>query len=369
MKVINKRQYARSGMELAAAADSKSASPFLSSPRQLLVFAVLIPAAVALSNQMLLISSSTFPKLRLLVYPWMAASTAALSWCAGRYLSPAWLGGIVFIWCLALLDLLTITAGLAHRIQQEFGYVLVSAQISLLMLWAILGPGSWQLRLPAVAAFAPLAMIFSGSFIGTRRMAQTWNFMMLFTTLAVALLCAGLRYRGFALDRHLSAVTEASGQGHGHTYQFGTRHMLIWLTVTGPLLLFVRSIDFERGMVFPAALLAVSLATVNLLAIWAVLGGGNGALRLVSLALIPSLIALGLELYSNYVNTMVSTSVRLRRSSAYQGIYWIIRDMDDLWVPWFWLNAALVAALLLFVRANGYRLLRAAGTDPMEQRQ
>jgi hypothetical protein len=172
---------------------------------------------------------------------------------------------------------------------------------------------------------------------------------------------------GFSLQP-LSAEGADAASGRRPKYQFGTRHMLIWLTVAGPLLLFARSIDFARGMVFPSALLAVSLATVNLFAIWAILGGGNRILRFFTLLGVPTLIALGLELYSYHVNTMVANAVRLRRSSSYQGIYWIIRDMDDLWIPWLWLDAVLLAALLLFVRAKDYRLMRTWSADPAEQR-
>jgi hypothetical protein len=34
--------------------------------------------------------------------------------------------------------------------------------------------------------------------------------------------------------------------------------------------------------------------------------------------------------------------------------------MEDLWLAWLWFDAALLAALLLFLRANGYRLIRRA---------
>jgi len=35
-----------------------------------------------------------------------------------------------------------------------------------------------------------------------------------------------------------------------------------------------------------------------------------------------------------------------------------LAEMKDLWTAWLWLDAALLAALLLFLRASGYRLIR-----------
>src|SRR5438105_895587 len=96
----------------------------LPSPGRLLLFAVLLPAVVAASNQSLLAAIGTRHELAPWLYPWIAASTAALSWCTGRYLSPAWLRWIIFAWCLALLDLLIFIACVSHRVDYQFGYVL-----------------------------------------------------------------------------------------------------------------------------------------------------------------------------------------------------------------------------------------------------
>src|SRR3954468_6078538 len=82
----------------------------LPSWRWLFVFAVLVPAAVAGSNQFMFERVRTSPRLRFWWYPCMAVSPASLSWLVGRYLWPAWLRWLVFLWCLALLDLLTIAA-------------------------------------------------------------------------------------------------------------------------------------------------------------------------------------------------------------------------------------------------------------------
>lgn len=340
--------------------DSRMTSRTLPSPGRLLVCAMLIPVVVAVTNQLLLNEISGNYKLGVLLYPWLAVSTAVLSWSAGRYLYPAWLRWTIFAWGLVLLDLLTFIACISHRVEFQFGYILVSAQISLLTLWAILGPGNWQWRLPGVAPLVPLVVIFCGSFAWaySSYAARCWNLMMFVTTPVVIALCGGLRYLGFALRDPTSDAEGAGGSGHRPSYQFGVKHMLIWLTVTGPLLLLIRSIDFSGRGVFTASVLAVALATVNLIAIWAVLGGGHWLIRMAALLAAPYLIAQGMTHYSAYLNANITAYATPNTSRGYGTIAWSLVEMEKLWTTWLWLDAALLAALLLFLRAIGYRLMR-----------
>jgi hypothetical protein len=340
----------------------------LPSARRLLLFAVLLPAVIVVTNH-LLIETLSYDAAKIWCLPSLVASTAALSWCAGRYLHPAWFRMILFVWCLVLLDTLITLAGLTGRIDDQFGYVLVSAQISLLVLWAVLGARRWQWRLPVIAALAPLVIVFSGSFMTaySRYESRTWNAMMFISAAIVALLCGGLRYFGFTLQ-DLSGGKGDGTPGKSPTYQFGMKHLLIWFTVSGPLLLLIRGLDLKGTTVFPAALLSVSIATVNLLAIWAVLtsdedrsprfGSGYWIIRFAILIGIPFAIALGMTKYSAYLGSMVTP--RMWQAGYYGSVNWIIAEMHDHWIAWLWLDAALLAALLLFFRASGYRLTRAA---------
>jgi hypothetical protein len=334
--------------------NTSTSSLGLASPLRLLLFAVLLPTMVAGTNQFLF---DTFPSswLQTWFYPSLTLSTAVLSWCTGRYLTPAWLRWLLFAWCIALLDVLTVAACMTGKVADQFGYVLVSAQVSLLILWAVLGSGSWQLRLPAAAALAALVVMFANSFARTSYITErSWNLMMLIAAAIIALLCGGLRYFGFVLQEASLDNLDASQPGKRRTYQFGMKHMLIWFTVSGPLLLVVRGIDFGGRGIFPAALLAVSIATVNLIAIWAVLGAGYRLVRFASLLAIPLLIALGMSYYSAHVKTTAPQPWY----DNYGTLAWVIGEMEDHWIAWLWLDAALLAALLLFLRASGYRLAR-----------
>jgi hypothetical protein len=369
-------------MYLVAEPDSKTVPPSLSSPRRLLVFAVAIPAAVAASNQILLASSSSFHVLRFLVYPWMVLSTAVLSWCAGRYLSPAWLGWIVFAWCLALLDLLTITATMSFAVEMHLGYVLVSAQVSLVTVWAILANASWQWRLPAVLATGTAVIIFSGSFDRPSR-ARDWNLLMIVTASVVALVCVVLRSRGFRLrvSNHAS-LGQSGGDSYG-MHQFGLKHLLLWAAALAPILLVARGLDFLLVKrlggpdLFPFMLVALGIACVNLIAIWAVIGHGPVVARLAALLVVPYLLAMGLSQYLKFVESAYHLWWKGPNGQMYRSwsrawsnsLLHRIFEANDAWTSWLWINAALLAALLLFVRANGYRLLRAGGTARLDPRE
>jgi hypothetical protein len=321
----------------------------------LLIFAVFVPACVAGTNQWLYNAIPSALWLEPWRYPWMIFTTAILSWCTGRYLPSALLRWIVFAWSLALLDLLT----LAGRIPDQYGHLLVSSQISLLVIWAVLASVSWQWRLPAALAAAPLVIVFSGA-INDRWWGQAWNMTMILATATIALVSAWLRWRGFQLVR-AEKVASTNDQGPFIApNQFGIKHLLVWGTAIVPLLLLLRGIDFfvlggvqDLETAFAALAIAASLATVNLIAIWAVLGAGPWIVRIVMLLAIPPLLAAPLLYYSTYLHRAYGNWPNVAILDA-------IIDMREHWLVWLWLDAALLAALLLFLRAAGYRLVRIA---------
>ena len=190
-------------MDLEAEPESKTATPALSSPGRLLVFAVLIPAAVAASNQLFFQLAEFQSERRWWLYPWMVFTTAVLSWCAGRYLQPSWLRWLVFSWCLVLLDLLTIAACLSGPLPTDFAFVLISSQISLLAIWSILANVGWQWRLPGLAAFGAGLVVFAGTFVSELVYAELGYFDDPDHG-GRGVVCCGLRLRGFTL-RQLNA--------------------------------------------------------------------------------------------------------------------------------------------------------------------
>ena len=102
---------------------------------------------------------------------------------------------------------------------------------------------------------------FLRKFRGCVRLA-TWAKLelMMFVTAPIVVSCLRWHYAIWA-SRFESKVrsSRCAGSGHRPSYQFGVKHMLIWLTVTGPLLLLVRGLDFGGRGIFTAAVLAVAL--------------------------------------------------------------------------------------------------------------
>lgn len=273
---------------------------------------------------------------------------------------------------------MTITAGLYNVIPSYFGYSLVSTQLSFLTLWVILGPWSWQWRLPMVLAGGAGIFLFSGSFVyaywyGNSR-TPTWTVLLIISAAVVIILCLVLRRRGFLLQNTRRQVSTNGPSSEMQTHQFGLKHLLLWATALALLLVVLRSVTlpfFGRigwMSVFSLALLSICVAAVNLIAIWAVLGHGPMFPRLAALVAVPFLLALAMVRFINYLESLYQVrSTRGLRGAAYTFTYTDfgsnsllqgIQGTQNTWVAWLWLNAALLAALCLFVRASGYRLER-----------
>jgi hypothetical protein len=241
---------------------------------------------VAGSNQLLFEAVKHVHELRAWQYPWSALSTAILSWCIGRYLSPAWLRWLVFAWVVVLLDCLTFAACIGGPLERHVGYVLIAAQISLIVLWAVLADVDWQWRLPIVLVTAAVVIAYSDAFHWSRRWGATnWDFLMLFTAVVMLLLCALIRFSGFTLGKHALGLDTVGDPVRLERHQFGIKHMMIWATALVPILLVARGFDFfvlsrlGGPDLFPLLVVALVIASVNLIAIWSVLGRGYVVLQ------------------------------------------------------------------------------------------
>jgi hypothetical protein len=332
------------------------------SPARFVALSVLLPGVVAVTNQLLFELSPKSAVARAFLYPSMVAGTAVLSWCVGRYLQPQWFRWLVFAWSLILLDLLTFAASSSGPLRYYFGYMVLLAQISLLILWATLSTVAWQWRLPGVLVAIPAVIQFSRRF-ASGWSANGWEFMILMATAVVIVVCCGLRLFRFRLLKSTEMPTNVNQRGSAQLHQFGLKHILIWATAMAPFLLIGRGVDLllfmhvDAQVVFPAVLAAVGITALNMLAIWAVLGRGFGIFRIVIFLSLSHLVAVGISQYFGSLAAKFST----RRPS------YLLRTLTlDDWMTWLWLEAALLAALLLFIRANGYLLIRKNGTQLAE---
>ena len=139
--------------------------------------------------------------------------------------------------------------------------------------------------------------------------------------------------------------------------------MLVWSAAIVPLLLVARSLDFlfitkvKQNEFFPITLLSLSLATVSLVAIWVVLGAGRWFVRVPFLFLVPIVTTVALEAYSQSMRGQFGPYSSYKRPMAD-----LFVEMGGSWLAWIWPGTALLAALLLFIRASGYRFVRSVQT-------
>jgi hypothetical protein len=114
---------------------------------------------------------------------------------------------------------------------------------------------------------------------------------------------------------------------------------------------------FGEAGTFQILALALAVATINLTAIWAVLGRGLLVLRLAMPLLLPVAVGAAVTGYAKTVQSFYRGFSPYR--SPYPELVQELFRTDFGWTAWFFLDSALLAAMLLFLRAQGFRLARA----------
>jgi hypothetical protein len=336
----------------------------LSSPnfKRVAFVGLALPTAIVLIDRLAWMPHGQFQggELRLLFFPWLVAKATLLSWCAGRFLGATLYGWIIFFWCQALLDVHTFGAS-----QGMFGYeldslahTLISAQVGFLTVWTLLGtaPLPWRVTsfLAAVAAILAQSKILDTNW-GIREL----PLMQWVAAGIVAIVCVGLHFSGFRI-RQIALTPSSSDAAKPETFQFGVKDMLMWMTALAPLLLVVRGLDVSGlrelgvGDISTAATLSLCIAIVMLASIWLALGGGPIAFRLVATA--------GVVGVTGFVLWQMASSWRALRMNwnwrQDSRLELLVAEMGALWWAWLGLLGALFAAMLLFLRAAGYRLAK-----------
>jgi hypothetical protein len=322
------------------------------------LIALTLPTAIAAVDHLTWMNWSAFASYETrqqLFFSWMVAKTALLAWFAGRMFGATLYGWLLLGWGIALIDVNTFRASIGSDDVAGLAYTSLSAQLGFLVLWSILATtaAAWRIAAGMVAT--------AGIILHATSLYSGWSFESMPVTQAlaavvVAILCISLRLAGFRLQ-HIARASELPESKLREVFQFGVKHMLIWTTALPPLLLVMKGIDWvvyrRLGYVdvFPAALISACTALVTLATIWLILGQGNVTLRVAFTTF--AIFFAGLTMYA--------------QSSKYLLVYgpWpnppMIRmtvTIAGLWYVWFALVSGLLAAMLLFLRAAGYRLVR-----------
>lgn len=286
----------------------------------------------------------------------LAVQTAILSFAAGAFLKDGILRWSVFLWGIALLHLMVFLLALAspHLFQS-----LIVAELGFLAVWGILSAHGWEVKTTLLLVALCLCSLAgqTAAWIGAAESVESWVPMIATIGLSGVLWLLGFRiehedaaewnrvtfvavdpssWRRFLGARfwtpYLVKLYQLSVP-QGARMQFSIAHLFVWMTALSPVLAVVRVVDWAvlnylgdnaREILVPVHFGAqvIYLAAMTLVALWAALGEEPVLVR------VPLLCGLTLVLA------------------------WLLGVIDN------WLATILLAALLLFFRAMGQRLIR-----------
>jgi hypothetical protein len=295
------------------------------------------------------------------LWAWAAVDTvfvvqvALLSAIVGRFLRHPLVRWAVFLWAMALVDILVLQMSMLSWRGDLGGclaFALISAQVGMLAVWTILGPAPWPWRLPfVVVAIVPLAWL---TVVTEQWGDNAWLMILLIQSFVVGLVCVVLRIMGHRMRSTGAPVDAEPSVPWSRQLQFGIGHMLVWTAALVPMLVFLKVTDVRRILdlgweeLSYATMIAVCLAVVSLTSLWAAMSGRHWGARLMALALV--LPAMGCLI----LMTAGTRIVNLRTG----WLNWAIAELAWAWVLWTSLAGGFLFGLLLMLRANGYRLVR-----------
>jgi len=339
----------------------------------LLRCAVLLPAGLVLADHLVLSWRSPAQwswGFAAGLYLLLVGQVAAFSWIAGRRIAQPLIRWVVFGWVLVLVDLLVFRLLMIHSFGNPLhalGFALISAEVGFLGLWAILGTHPWPWRLPGAGAAAAVLVFFGLALTGPPRAGfgsaySEWFLILLVQGPVVVALGLLLRFAGYRMARlPQPGASGSDAEGLG-PFQFGIGHMLFWTTLAVPVVLLAKSLSamgwgwFGRPEALPVVTLGVAQGVVSLVATWSALGKGRARLRLLVLALAAP--AVGTALYGWALRVSLSATSSPRTAGFPTFAHSLVAHVGPTWIGFTALAGGFLAGMLLFFRADGYRLIR-----------
>jgi hypothetical protein len=186
---------------------------------------------------------------------------------------------------------------------------------------------------------------------------REWYQQLIFTLMSHVVVFTFLRRLKFRLER--SDINFSRNYDISHLLRFSIRNLLIWSAALAPVLIIGRTVDVrvvlgvgQSQLAVKNVVLALSLTVANLCVCWLMLGTDRIWCRLV----VTAVASVGLGYANNLFGDFTVQS--MPKLLKFMGARFVSRDREVDWVQWFCLSAALLAALLIFFRASGYRLTR-----------
>ena len=328
---------------------------------RLLFVSVLLPAIIVSADSAMLSaagSSAWSAQSTLTAFALFLAQASAMSCAAGRWLTDWRWRLLVLGWLTILVDLLLYSVSVVSKDSFYYGnpgellvYGFYGSQVSLGLVWGMLGSVEWRRRLVAAALAAAPATYFLLRITTEQTWeVDSWLAVAFVQALGVLGICGLLRAFGYRIEIY----KQAAGSTEGNPLQFSIGHMLIW-TVTAALIVSVAKqvVIYSPGgrdwrEWLQLAIDGMVLAVVALAAMWMVLGAGRVWLKvLIGLCLAASAGALLWYVEQQFVNlsTAKMTYFRLPRVGPW-------------WIAWSVLAEPFLAGLLLIFQTTGYGLVR-----------
>ncbi|HVW36219.1 MAG TPA: hypothetical protein VHB99_02900 [Pirellulales bacterium] len=336
---------------------------------RLLAVGMGLPAVLVASDELLLAFAKDdggwWPRF----FVWLVVQTGLMSLAAGKWLEGWRWRAIVLSWTLLLLNIVLFHAA-ALAAPEMLAVAFVSAQLSLLAAWLVLGAAAWQWRLPAAAiALLPAGLVISELDRRRLEVGDVWKEIAVLQLAATLVFAVLLRWRGYRVERmHETSCFDESSADKSAS-QFSLRHLLAWTAALAPLLLLLQALDYAFMQRLHwrqwSVLLAdsVLLAPVALVSFWAALGKGRAWSKVIWLALIAA--AMGFALY--FIEARFGTVPGWLAGNVSGFYIWApsgksyvikITNAGSAWLAWTELSAFLLAGMLLVFRVDGYRLVR-----------
>jgi hypothetical protein len=355
--------------------------------RRLLLVGVLLPAALAWANHLLLYSAqmSRWDGLRIApVFSFYVLQIGCVGWAVAKYVQPWPLRWIIYGWTMLLTDL-----QLLVLVQTDYSDAIrclssgiFAGQLSLFVVWGVMARGSIMWRLPALLAM--FAVCWNCYLTLIRVGHESWNAylswsdLVVLQTVLLSFLCGCLRLVGFSLaivspDHDLPVASPSR-----RSLQFGIRDVLVGTTSLAFLLALAKAGDllspvyirriYDHGFLFVFTI-AISTAAVLIVALWAALGRGHVLLR-ASTLLVASLAVGGpLGWYCVNIGQPQAMAIWAAPNASATAAYWLqhLYLPGYWWLGWMFLAGGLLAASLLIYRTLGYRLVRGAVSNGATQ--
>ena len=345
--------------------DRASQNSALMTRLQILFCSLGIPLLICAINTVLIKAGfwTIGPAFLPLCFTLFVLEVAVIAWCSGRYIDHPVLTWAVFLWSIAFVDANFMLLRFTHWDFESVGYSFASAQLGLLIAWAVLGTAGLGMRVFAallgfIAVMTFVVALTTG--LVSRQpywWRNDWDTILTWQAIATLLLCAALRWRGFRIlstQQQSEDKSDREEDSKSEPVQFSILHLLMWTSALAPIFALARLVDwssFELSYGLRMAQftsLAALLSFTSLVAIWAGIGSGHVIVRLLVSVLLIACggAAVGYASNRGWMDTL-DLDMYLVGSQAYV-----------FWITWTMLAGLFYVAMLMFLRAGKHRLAR-----------